>query len=363
MLYDELVALCPISASIPLFDPSKIDFSSKRILIVEDNDINLEVATYLLKETHAHVFTARNGLEAVEMIQDQAHPFDAILMDIQMPIMDGFEATRVIRNEMNVLTPIIAMTANVMIQDIEKCLAAGMDGHIGKPFEVEDFYGTLLEALHVNFISTSQQVTVTPQKRVARFAKEEAIKRLGGKEALWQKLLKSFFETYQNLPQTLQDLITANDRSKLMDYVHTSKGLCGTIGAERLGECLSAVEQCLKEAKSDQVLPLETVFTEHAALMELLHDVYETLKHPIRTHTIALSFEEQNALELSLVELQSALELSNVSKVNALLESLALHSSISQSEHFKALLLACKQFDFESAINCLEPLSKEIGNG
>ena len=118
MLYDELVSLCSLSAQTPLFDPSKIDLSSKRILVVEDNDINLEVAIYLLKETHAKIEIARNGLEAVEIIQEQVHPFDLVLMDVQMPLMDGYEATRIIRKELNILTPIVAMTANVMIQDI-----------------------------------------------------------------------------------------------------------------------------------------------------------------------------------------------------------------------------------------------------
>ena len=366
MLYDTLVALCPISASMPLFDPSKIDLSSKRILIVEDNDINLEVATYLLKETHAQVIATRNGLEAVEMIQEQLHPFDLILMDVQMPIMDGYEATRIIRNELNVLTPIVAMTANVMIQDIEKCLESGMDAHIGKPFEVEDFYGTLLETLHVNLFSTPkhQEKASTPQ-HLELFAKEEAIKRLGGKEVLWQKLFSGFFETYLHLPQKLQLLIEKQEMSSLIDYVHTTKGLCGTIGVKRLEQSLGVLEQWLKEHHSLDALPLERVLNEHTALMSILRDVYEKLEIRSDVNPKALSFtlDEKKALERSLIELQTALNLSNVSKVNLLLEALALHRDMAESETFKMLLFACKQFDFEAALQHVEHLSEEISNG
>ena len=368
MLYDELVALCPASALMPLFDPSKIDLSAKHILIVEDNDINLEVATYLLHETHAKVSTARNGLEAVEMIQEQTHPFDLILMDVQMPIMDGYEATRILRNELNILTPIIAMTANVMVQDIEKCLLVGMDAHIGKPFEVEDFYGTLLEALHVNLLSAPKQ---QPQKALKQsnvlplLAKEEAIMRLGGKEALWQKLFGSFFTTYLLLPQKLEALIEQQAMNSLLDFIHTNRGLCGTIGVKRLEKSLGELERFLKKNHRFDDLPLENVLQEHAALMSILRSEYEALEMSNEANAIQapLSLSEEKALERLLIELQTALELSNVSKVNLLLEKLALQSPISQSEAFQKLLFACKQFDFDSALQSVESLSEEISHG
>jgi two-component system, sensor histidine kinase and response regulator len=365
MLYDELVALCPMSSLMPLFDPSKIDLSSKHILIVEDNDINLEVATYLLKETHAKVSTARNGLEAVNMIQTQAHPYDLILMDVQMPIMDGYEATRVIRNELNISTPIVAMTANVMIQDIEKCLFAGMDAHIGKPFEVEDFYGTLLETLHVNILNMPKQQEKASTQHLALFAKEEAIKRLGGKEALWQKIFNSFFETFLQLPEKLHLLIEQQEMNTLIDYVHTTKGLCGTIGVERLEQSLSVLEQFLKKHHRFDTLCLDSVLSEHAALSDILRAEYEKKweSSGVNTQKISLSVDDKKALERSLIELQTALDLSNVSKINLLLEALALNRDIAKSESFKALLLACKQFDFEAALQKLEHLSEEISNG
>ena len=363
MLYDEAVSLCALRSQVPLFDPSKINLSSKRILVVEDNDINLEVATYLLKETHANVEVARNGLEAVEIIQEQIHPFDLILMDVQMPLMDGYEATRIIRKELNLLTPIVAMTANVMIHDIEKCLAVGMDAHIGKPFEVEDFYGTLLEVLHVNVAMKPKPQPIAPKSAKTLFAKQEAIKRLGGNEALWEKLFRSFFETYLQLPERLHALIAAENRITLMDYVHTTKGLSGTVGLIQLEQSLGALERSVKENNSFENLPLDAVLKEHHTLMSVLRSEYEKLSTPSSLKQIHFSFEEKKVLESLLVELQMALELSNVSKVTFLLEQLLSHGEVAGNAAFKELLFTCKQFDFEAALQSLERLSEEISNG
>jgi|GEM_PF-777852 len=365
MLYDELVSLCAISAQTPLFDPSKLDLSSKRILIVEDNDVNLEVATYLLKETHAKVEMARNGLEAVELIQEQDHPFDLILMDVQMPIMDGYEATRIIRKELNVLTPIVAMTANVMVQDIEKCIAAGMDAHIGKPFEVEDFYGTLLEVLHVSLAISPKQVAASTQKRVKEhFTKKEAITKLGGNEALWQKLFISFFESYVELPAKLNTFVAKKEISVFIDYVHTMKGLCGTLGVLLLEQQLGILEKFLKAHNSMEGIgiDLNEILEEHRLVMPLLQSEYEKIDFTAHKSTIQSDEDEQDLANV-LKELKLALDMSNVSKVNVLLEQLVTKEKIREHEAFKALVLACKNFDFDAALLNLEHLGEGIQHG
>ena len=119
-----------------------VDLRGARILLVEDNDINQELAAELLTEAGGVVEIANNGAEAVDMVRRTA--FDAVLMDWQMPVMDGFEATRIIRADARFAQlPILAMTANVMNGDREKCLAVGMNDHISKPIEV----GQMLETL------------------------------------------------------------------------------------------------------------------------------------------------------------------------------------------------------------------------
>ena len=122
--------------------------SGLRVLVVEDNKINQLVAKGLLAREGAVVTLADNGALGVEAVAQALPPFDAVLMDVQMPVMDGYAATRAIRSELGLGTlPIIAMTANVMASDREACLAAGMNDHIGKPFELDDLVACLLRLL------------------------------------------------------------------------------------------------------------------------------------------------------------------------------------------------------------------------
>lgn len=127
------------------------DFSGKIILLADDVDINLEIAIALLEPTHLTIDTARNGREAVDAFA--AHPgrYDLILMDVQMPDVDGLQATRMIR-ALDVpgaaTVPIIAMTANVFREDIEKCIDAGMNDHLGKPMVIQDVLAILSHYLH-----------------------------------------------------------------------------------------------------------------------------------------------------------------------------------------------------------------------
>ena len=139
--------LCDSSASREETPESEVDFSTKRLLLVEDNIVNMEIADMILTQAGFTVETAVNGKIAVEMVEtSEPGYYDAILMDIQMPVMDGYEATRAIRSlENRALAgiPIVAMTANAFKEDIEAAAEAGMQGHVAKPVDV----GTLMRTL------------------------------------------------------------------------------------------------------------------------------------------------------------------------------------------------------------------------
>ena len=130
---------------------TQADFNGKRILLVEDNELNREIAQSILEETGFTVETAPDGTDAVEMVrQAEEHYYDAILMDVQMPVMDGYEATRTIRamprgDAKNL--PIIAMTANAMEEDREAALKNGMNAHIAKPLNIDLFLEVLKKYL------------------------------------------------------------------------------------------------------------------------------------------------------------------------------------------------------------------------
>ena len=125
-------------------------FPDRRILLAEDVEINQEIVKALLEPTKVTIECAANGREAVEMFQHDPDRFDIIFMDVQMPEMDGHEAARRIRaldSEKARRIPIIAMTANVFREDVEKCLAAGMNGHTGKPIEYSEVIRVLRQHL------------------------------------------------------------------------------------------------------------------------------------------------------------------------------------------------------------------------
>jgi CheY-like chemotaxis protein len=126
---------------------SEVDFSTKRLLLVEDNLVNMEIANMILTQAGFTVETAENGKVAVEMVgSSEPGYYDAILMDIQMPVMDGYEATRAIRSLENKALagiPVVAMTANAFKEDVDAAAEAGMQGHVAKPVDV----GTLMRTL------------------------------------------------------------------------------------------------------------------------------------------------------------------------------------------------------------------------
>ena len=128
-----------------------IDFTKIKLLLVEDNEVNREIATLILEEFGFQLETAENGKDAVEKISNSAPgEFDAVLMDIQMPVMNGYEATAAIRKLKNPALaniPIIAMTANAFSEDIQRAKAAGMNSHIAKPLDVPKMIETLTEVL------------------------------------------------------------------------------------------------------------------------------------------------------------------------------------------------------------------------
>ncbi len=353
-LYDDITSLCNIEkADVHNLHHAKIDFSDKTILIVEDNDINLEVAMYLLKETEAHVEIARNGFEAVEKVRQKT--YDAILMDIQMPVMDGYEATKIIRKELMYTKPIVAMTANVMSHDVKKCIEIGMNEHIGKPLEVEDFYGTLLKVF--DKIPLSKPRAKAMQEDVC-FDKNSAIKRLSNNVSLWEKTFCKFYDKYENLIADINQLLENNDSESLKIYAHTLKGLCGTIGANRLQKEAYAIELQVKDGIDIKNISFEKLFFEYSQFFENTKDIFDTNCKEIEIKKETQISNDEIIDKLS--NLETALEMSSVSKVKQCIEKLSSSQKIVEHELFKAIVIHCETFDFEAAINFVKQLKKEI---
>ena len=214
-----------------------------RVLLAEDNLNNQQVARELLEDEGATVQIAGDGQEALAAVTSAATPFDVVLMDLQMPVMDGFTATRLIRLDPAYSTlPIVAMTANAMASDREACLAAGMNDHVGKPFDLNHLVRTLLrhagrEDVPAGAAHEAPLVLADSIHAAAASAGVElvpALRRLGGNRAVYQRMLRSFIKDLAGMPAQLQTQLAHAEFVAASHVLHTLKGLAATLGATAL---------------------------------------------------------------------------------------------------------------------------------
>ncbi|HEB97554.1 MAG TPA: response regulator [Sedimenticola thiotaurini] len=232
---------------------SAAGLAGARILLVEDNDINRELATDLLTGVGIRVETAHNGQEAVERVQREA--FDGVLMDIQLPVMDGYEATRRIREQERFADlPIIAMTANAMAGDRERCLEAGMNDHIAKPISVQEMFRTLARWIH-----PSQPQPAPWQERTGADGRRHDWPSIEGLDTaaglavagadpdLYRRLLRRFRDSGRDQVAAIRAALAAGDREEAVRHAHTLKGTAATLGATPLSRQAASLEQALRE--------------------------------------------------------------------------------------------------------------------
>ena len=235
-----------------------------RLLVVEDNLINQQVAQELLSAEGALVEIAGNGQLGVAAVAAANPPFDAVLMDLQMPVMDGYSATRAIRHELNLSNlPIIAMTANAMTSDREACLAAGMNDHIGKPIDLSDLVRVLNRHTH-HTNGLTETTCEVPNQTAGQTTDHHidvggALERLGGNTALYSKVLQSYLIDLQKQPDQLEALVEKGDRDGAHRLLHTFKGLSATVGADGLAALAKTMEFSINQV--DSAGPTNAVLT------------------------------------------------------------------------------------------------------
>ncbi len=219
-----------------------------RLLVVEDNLINQQVARELLGAEGALITLAGNGQLGVDAVAAADTPFDAVLMDMQMPVMDGYTAARTIRAELGLRDlPIIAVTANAMPSDREACIAAGMDDHIGKPFDLPKLIAMLQRYTgHTGPSSTVAAAPGSTPRDVNAHDVAGALERLGGNAALYLQILQAFLVEIAAAPTQLEALLKSRDSIGAARLLHTIKGLSSTVGAQHLSQVCKDAEHSLK---------------------------------------------------------------------------------------------------------------------
>ncbi len=275
--------------NIPLDLTAYKKLAGSRVLLVDDNEINQDVVKELLHLVGTKVITADNGQHALDLLDRL--PFDAVLMDVQMPVMDGLEATRRLRlQDRFTHLPIIALTASALSGDRERCLAVGMNDYISKPIYPETLYRTLLR-WHTRrsapaFEPTLPVANITPTEatsestralsrlyRIEGLDVDQALERLLNNETLYLKLIKRFIKERSDIVDVIETAVAAKNINDALHQAHSFKSLAGTIGAVELQALALQIELELQQEKSiENLLPAM-----RGALNSLLADLREGL--------------------------------------------------------------------------------------
>ncbi|MDJ0513635.1 MAG: response regulator [Methyloceanibacter sp.] len=333
-----------------------------RILLVEDNEINQEVAIGQLEDAELFVDLAENGAEAVRLVQE--NEYDAVLMDMQMPVMDGLEATKVIRSDPQFRDlPIIAMTAAAMAADRERCLNAGMNDHITKPIDPEHLLGALVRWVRKSGGSEPVQqstnrtgkapevshVTDAPLD-IAEVDVVSALKRTGGNKSRYESLLRRFAQKQANVVEEIRSSLSTGDTATAERAAHSLKGAAGTLGAMAVSEAAALAETAIRDGQGvDEALA--SLSSDLARAVDAIETALPEVDRGVPKPAGARS-DPATALD-RLTKLKGLLENDDGEAADFLADAKpALHGSLSDME-VDNLSELVGDFDFEAALGCL----------
>jgi PAS domain S-box-containing protein len=233
------------------------------ILLVEDNELNQQVASDILESAGFSVSIANDGREAVDRVF--AHEFDAVLMDIQMPVMDGYQAVRKIRGQKRFAKlPIIAMTAHALVGDREKCLEAGMNDHVPKPIDPRQLFSVLSNWIRPGEYKAPAELIENLQPmhsgghagslpEMPGISAAEGLARVGGKKDLYLNLLARFLGDYHDYFTRIKSALADKEYDTARHLAHTMKGVSGTVGALDLQAAASGLENALDKPQPGEL--------------------------------------------------------------------------------------------------------------
>ncbi|WP_272701575.1 hybrid sensor histidine kinase/response regulator [Desulfovibrio sp. Fe33] len=340
------------------------------VLLVEDNEINQQVAREILESANIMVSIANNGKEAAQMAL--AEDYDAVLMDIQMPVMDGFQAVKAIRDGGKTSLPIIAMTAHALVGDREKSLQAGMNDHVTKPIDPDELMRTLSQWLPEREGAQHPPADHTPPSsytqddlpRISGLNMSRAISRLRGNARLYRKLLMDFAQDGDGLLRQLLDHAETERFEECRAVAHNLKGVTGNIGADRLHNLLAGLEQALAHSGDNLEFLLEETTRE---LRQVTSGIRETLRPPEEPEMPDGDLDriESNGIQRMMSELDDLLVLLDRHDIEAQKQFRTLRERLTRHApaYARELSRLIDQFDFSTAGDRLRDLMAHCRDG
>jgi two-component system sensor histidine kinase/response regulator len=350
------------------------NLAGSHIMVVEDNEINRQVSQELLVQAGFQVTLASDGREAFQQYIIDPDRYDLILMDVQMPIMDGYESARQIRlwekehlkksGSAPAEVPIVAMTADVMNQVKEECVQSGMNDYVSKPVDPVELYKSMHRWIQPKISSSDAAApsnrNIKPGDQMNRLGKlktidvEDGLKRVNGNQTLYCKLLVQFYRNYQNFLQEL-DHSLKTDPAQAAFIVHSLKGISGNLGAKHLYEEAKQVDKDFKDQR-------ETIPTEHIErLSQELKAVLQDIAHLdllIQFPVPEQSGEVVNPQHLNgeLTKLSALLTENDTDAIGLIEELLKLNLTPEFRNELNRLYQFASGYEFESAIRELKKI-------
>ena len=319
---------------------SMYSLKDSNILLTEDNMTNQEIILGLLENSGINIDIANNGKEAVEKFNADPSKYELILMDLQMPIMDGYEATKIIRDA-NKDIPIIALTANAMKEDVQRTKKAGMNEHLNKPIDVEKLYETLIKYIskgqdkNINSMKTEDE-TIVPE--FINIDTKKGLNYLSNNKKLYLKILNTFYNDHKNLK--LENL----DNKELKRVLHTIKGLSANIGAVNLNIITEELEN-----SSDKELFSKFYDELNKVLDELKDNLQVERSNVIK---LELSLEKRDIL---FKQLKQTAQTKLPKKFIPILEEIEAYNLDSEDKKlFQEIKKLMKKYKFKDIIKLLE---------